>query len=236
MSTYFISDLHLDDKAPDITARFFVLLDLLVQQKASALYILGDLFEAYLGNEHPTPLVNQVACGLKHLHKMGTAIYLMHGNRDFLMHQAFAKQCSATLIPDPHVITLQDRQYLLTHGDLLCSQDWKYQLFRRLIRSKLFAWLCRMTRLETRRRVAKKLRGLSTRQQKRIDPRFLDVSPNSVNQLFDRYHVNDMIHGHTHQPKFHRHGKRLRIVLNAWYTQGGYLRIDDDTTVSFHTF
>jgi UDP-2,3-diacylglucosamine hydrolase len=229
MRTLFISDLHLDDSRPQITALF---LEFLARdtRDASALYILGDLFEAWIGDDAPSAVGDEVATGLADLHARGVPSFFIHGNRDFLVGEAFARRARMTLLPDPSLIDIDGERVLLMHGDTLCIDDAKYQAFRRETRSA--EWQRRFLALPVaeRMRFAEQARAESRRYTHAADSALMDVNGDEVERAFARHGVRRMVHGHTHRPDVHRWssggGARERVVLGDWYEQGSVLTLE----------
>lgn len=230
MTTLFISDLHLDGSRPDITAQFLELLEHEARQ-ARALYILGDLFEAWIGDDDPDPDKRRVVAALRSLRDAGVECFLMHGNRDFLIGARFCRETGAHLLADGTVIDLYGRAVLLMHGDLLCTDDHAYQRLRRIVRNPLVQFALRRLSLRQRQRLAQRMREGSKEHIASLDeaaPQIMDVNAAAVLRTFARYGVDCMIHGHTHRPAIHEinvDGRRaIRIVLGDWYQQGSVLR------------
>jgi UDP-2,3-diacylglucosamine hydrolase len=225
--TLFISDLHLDPSRPAVTDRFFALLRSDRAQRALAIYILGDLFEAWLGDDDPTPAVGRIVAELRALRDAGTPLYFMHGNRDFLVGQRFAAESGCELLEEPAVIDLYGEQTLLMHGDSLCTDDTEYQSFRAMVRDP--AWQARMLALpfEQRIELAKHARQESRNQTRAKDMQIMDVNPGAVARVMRELEVRLLIHGHTHRPGIHDFeldGRPARrIVLPDWYDKGGLL-------------
>lgn len=223
----FISDLHLTAERPAACARFLRFLDK-TAQNAEALYILGDFFEAWVGDDAlADPFHAQVAAALQQLVARGVQLFVMHGNRDFLLGEDFTQATGANLLQEPHVVTLYGQPTLLLHGDTLCTDDLDYQRFRRLVRDP--AWQAGFLARPSAERVAlaRQLRAQSERVKGNKRPEIMDVNPEAVRAAFRRHGVQRMIHGHTHRPAHHR----LRVdaqacerwVLPDWYDTGGYL-------------
>jgi len=217
----FISDLHLDEKIPDITAIFFNFLESIAPQ-AKALYILGDFFEAYIGDDNNNVFITSVKAALLKASQTGLLIYLMHGNRDFLIGKSFCNDAGVTLLPDPTVI--QTGKLLLMHGDSLCTQDKHYLRFRQLVRhpitKKLFLWLP----LSFRKKIATNLRKESEKKTKQKSAMMMDVNPTAVNDALEKTNTMILIHGHTHKPAIHHlENNKKRVVLSAWHNKGYYL-------------
>lgn len=230
MATLFVSDLHLDPARPATTALF---LDFLARQarQAEACYILGDLFEAWIGDDDDTELGRVVVNALRSLADSGVPVYFLHGNRDFLIGPRFASESGIQLLPETEVIDLYGEPVLLLHGDTLCTDDVDYQAFRAQVRNPV--WQARLLEqpLAQRRALAGQLRETSRQalQQKATD--ITDVNPAAVNQALRAHGVRRMIHGHTHRPAIHEWTlEKLpvrRAVLGDWYVQGSVLRCDE---------
>lgn len=238
MTTLFISDLHLDPSRPAITDLFLAFLGGEARQ-ADALYILGDLFEAWIGDDTPSPAADAVATELRALADGGVPVYFIRGNRDFLVGEDYSRRAGMRILPDPAVIELYGKPVLLQHGDLLCTDDTAYQAFRAQTRDPAFIAQFLSQPLEARIAFAQKARAASQAHQAEMkaDDRaqfetVTDVAPDEVVATFQRYGVDTMIHGHTHRPAIHalKAGGRdcTRIVLGDWYEQGSVLRVDAD--------
>ncbi len=238
MTTLFISDLHLDPSRPAITELFLAFLrdD---ARHAEALYILGDLFEAWIGDDTPSPAADAVAVALRGLTDTGVPVYFIRGNRDFLLGEDYARRAGLRILHDPSVIELYGRAVLLQHGDLLCTDDTAYQAFRAQTRDPAFIAQFLSQPLPARIAFAQQARAASQARQSEMkqDDRaqfetVTDVAPAEVASTFVRYGVDTMIHGHTHRPAVHtlEAGGRTctRIVLGDWYEQGSVLRVDAD--------
>lgn len=226
-----ISDLHLDPSRPEITALFLRFLQEEAAQ-AEALYIPGDLFETWIGDDDDAPLAHEVATALSSTAAHGTQIYFLRGNRDFLLGPTYAARAGFTILPDPCIILLNDTPTLLLHGDLLCWDDTAYLAVRRQVRDP--AWQAAMLSrsLAERRAFAEAARASSAAHQQSMDLSIGDAAERAVQDYFRRYGVTRMIHGHTHRPAIHRltiDGRECeRIVLGDWYEQGSVLRIFTD--------
>ncbi|WP_416637819.1 UDP-2,3-diacylglucosamine diphosphatase [Pseudomonas sp. OHS18] len=226
-----ISDLHLEQERPDITRAFLHFLDTRARH-AEALYILGDFFEVWIGDDAMTPFQQGIAQALRRLADSGTRIYLMHGNRDFLLGKAFCREAGCTLLGDPHTVELAGEKVLLMHGDSLCTLDIGYQKMRRLLRNPLSLFILRNLPLDTRHRLARKLRSESRSQTRMKASDIVDVTPDEVQRVMARYGVKTLIHGHTHRPDVHAlqvDGQPAkRIVLGDWDKQGWALQVDEN--------
>lgn len=229
MHTLLISDLHLAPERPAITAQFLRFARDTAAQ-AQALYVLGDLFEYWAGDDDDDVLGIQAAAALQALSAGGTRVFLMHGNRDVLMGQALAKRCGATLLADPLLTELHGAPTLLTHGDALCTDDADYQRFRAYARDPANQAKFLAQPLAERREQMRGMRAQSEASKQRKAEAIMDVAPAAVEALLRRHGYPRLIHGHTHRPARHVHevdGHRCeRWVLNDWYERGGYLRCD----------
>lgn len=232
LSTLFISDLHLDPSRPAINRLF---LDFLAQQagSAEALYILGDLFDVWIGDDDDNRLAQQVAAALQTLAKTGVDVYFIHGNRDFTLGHDYASRCNMTLLAESSLIDLYGTPTLIMHGDTLCTDDDAYQTYRRRVRSP--QWQRRILRLPlfARRLMAWHLRLRSRRAIRRKSAVIMDVNHDTVCAAMREAGAKRLIHGHTHRPAVHKlhidGDKAERIVLGDWYTQGSVLRCDNAT-------
>jgi len=225
-----ISDLHLQEERPDITRAFLALLDGRARS-ASALYILGDFFEAWIGDDGMSPFQQSICQALRAVSDRGTAVYLMHGNRDFLIGQAFCEAAGCTLLSDPSVVDLGGERVLLMHGDSLCTRDVGYLKLRRVLRNPLTLWILRHLSLANRQRLARKLRSESKAQTQMKATEIIDVTPEEIPQVMAAHGVRTLIHGHTHRPAIHKlmvDGEPARrIVLGDWDRQGWALQVDE---------
>ena len=231
MRNLFISDLHLEAQRPDITRAFLRFLDEQASQ-ADALYILGDFFEVWLGDDNPDPLADQVSAALLALSQRNTAIYLMHGNRDFLIGKDFCRRSGATLLKDPTLIQINGERVLLMHGDSLCTDDIGYMRMRRWLRNPLSLFILRNLPLRTRHRIGRKLRNESQERTRYKALDITDVNHDEVLQVMRTHDVTTLIHGHTHRPAVHPleiNGKAVqRIVLGDWDKSGWVLEVGAD--------
>ena len=228
--TLFISDLHLAAERPRINQQFFTFVRD-VAPAAEALYILGDLFEYWIGDDdHEEPLNDAVAQALAALAARGTRVYLMHGNRDVLIGTSYAVRCGATLIADPTVVELPGARTLLMHGDTLCTDDLEYQTFRRYAHDTENQRKFLAQPLQARRAQMLGMRAKSEQVKKEKTVAIMDVSPAAVEAALRAHGHPRLIHGHTHRPAHHTHsvdGRTCeRWVLADWYQRGSYLRCD----------
>ncbi|NND69424.1 MAG: UDP-2,3-diacylglucosamine diphosphatase [Halioglobus sp.] len=218
--TYFISDLHLTSAQPAVTRAFARFLQ--DHQHADALYILGDLFETWIG-DNTDPLGIEVSALLKQFTRAGPGIFLMHGNRDFLLAQEFAAAAGATLLPDPTVIDLYGRPTLLTHGDALCTADVEYQALRDVVRKARWQAEFLARPAAERRQAALAARNMSREAVANKQEDIVDVAPEAVAGLLRSHGVNQLIHGHTHRPAHHHEPGGERWVLGDWSSESRYL-------------
>ena len=230
MTTLFISDLHLDPERPAITELFGRFVDE-EARGADALYILGDLFEAWVGDDDPSDTGAFVAGKLRGLHEAGVPVHFIRGNRDFLLGEDYARRAGMAILPDPAVVMLYGKPVLLMHGDLLCTDDVAYQAFRAQTRDP--DWQARFLAqpLAARIAFAAQARAASRAHQSGLQSQgtmesITDVSPATVAGTFARYGIDTLIHGHTHRPAVHDNEGGTRIVLGDWYEQGSVLRVD----------
>lgn len=225
-----ISDLHLEEKRPDISRAFLRFLETRARH-AEALYILGDFFEVWVGDDGMTPFQREVARALKTVSLAGTRIYLMHGNRDFMIGKAFCREAGCTLLADPHVVEFNGERVLLMHGDSLCTRDEGYMRLRRWLRNPVSLFILHNLSLTKRQKLAQKLRSSSKEETRMKASDIVDVTPDEVVRIMQRYKVRTLIHGHTHRPATHaievdRQPAR-RIVLGDWDRQGWALQVDE---------
>ena len=230
MTALFISDLHLTPERADVTGAFELFLHE-IAQAGDALYILGDLFEYWVGDDDlDSPFNRRIAAALAANAARGVAQYFIHGNRDFLLASAFADRARLSLQPDPCVFDLYGVSTVLLHGDTLCTDDVEYQAFRAKVRTPAWrdAFLARP--LEQRRAEIERLRAASEAEKAVKPARIMDVNEDAVRQALADTRAVRMIHGHTHRPGRHdyvMHGQpRKRWVLPAWDQHAGYLRVD----------
>lgn len=231
----FISDLHLAGERPDANEQFFRFLQE-EAARADALYVLGDLFESWAGDDELTdrkgdPLAAEVAQGLRALADSGVKIHVMHGNRDFLLGKGFVDVCGAQFLDDPSVIKFAGKRLALLHGDTLCADDHDYQAWRRAVRSAAWQREFLAKPLAARREAIARMRETGKEAVAAKPAEIMDVNPEAVRDAFRHLRLRHMIHGHTHRPARHEHevdGARCeRWVLPDWYGRGGYLALDD---------
>lgn len=230
MHTLFISDLHLHESSPQITRAFFHFLHTQVIH-AEALYILGDFFDIWIGDDDDAQLPQDVANELFALKQKGVAIYCMHGNRDFLLGTNYANKAGMTLIPDGIVIDLYGTPTLLMHGDSLCTSDIEYQEFRKMVRGSQWQQQFLAQPIAARRAIAAQLREKSQNINSMKAEDIMDVTPAEVSLQMKNTGVTRLIHGHTHRPA--RHSLIIdgipaeRIVLGDWHDSGWSIKADE---------
>ncbi len=228
MTILLISDLHLDAARPRITALFERFLREQARQ-ATALYILGDLFEAWVGDDDDSELPARVAAALADLRATGVPLYFMAGNRDFLLGADYARRAGLTRLEDGVVHTLAGTPTLLLHGDTLCTDDEAYQAFRRQVRDPVWQRDFLARPLAARKDFAAQARAASRDHQQGAREALMDVNADAVAHALRTAGVSRMIHGHTHRPAIHElmldGAPAQRIVLGDWYEQGSLLRV-----------
>ena len=229
MSSLFLSDLHLEESRPDALQWLRAFLEGPAHE-AEAIYILGDLFEYWIGDDAPPPAARELAGRIAALDEAGIPCHFIHGNRDFLLGKAYANAAKLRLLPESVVVDLYGRRTLLLHGDTLCTDDVEYQAFRRQARDP--AWQAAVLALpvEQRLRMAREARDASRQHTGSTAMAIMDVNEAAVREAFLEHGVQHMIHGHTHRPAVHRHDlgdgtQGERIVLADWYDHGSYLEV-----------
>ncbi|UUA73449.1 UDP-2,3-diacylglucosamine diphosphatase [Cellvibrio sp. QJXJ] len=231
MYTLFISDLHLHESRPQITRAFFHFLHTQAIN-AESLYILGDFFDAWIGDDDDAELPQQVADQLLALTRNGVTIYFMHGNRDFLLGDSYAKKSGMIIIPEGTVIDLYGTATLLVHGDALCTDDKDYQAFRAMVRSPQWQQQVLAQPLAARRALAAQLRDKSQSMNSLKAADIMDVTPAEVVKQMEEAKVQVMIHGHTHRPARHKllanNRPAERIVLGDWHDFAWCIRADSN--------
>ncbi|MGL5336976.1 MAG: UDP-2,3-diacylglucosamine diphosphatase [Enterovibrio sp.] len=226
MTTLFIADLHLKQNTPNVTAHFLRFLREEASQ-AQALYILGDLFEFWVGDDEPQPLHDEVAQALHALSQSGVAIFFIHGNRDFLVGKQFAKKAGITLLPDHHLVDLYGIPTLIMHGDTLCTDDLAYQNYRKKVHNKKLQWVFKHLPLWVRQKIGATIRQRSHEKNHQSPTQIAAVNQQALEEVMLQYQVLHLIHGHTHEGKqytFDLQGKKAeRFVLGDWHTHSSTL-------------
>ena len=228
MATLFIADLHLQTEEPAITAGFLRFLRG-EAKSADALYILGDLFEAWIGDDDPNPLHREMAAAIHALVDSGVPCYFIHGNRDFLLGKRYARESGMTLLPEEQVLDLYGRKVLIMHGDTLCTDDTGYQAFRAKVHTPWIQKVFLALPLFIRNRIATRMRAGSKAANSSKSMTIMDVNPQAVVRVMEKHDVQWLIHGHTHRPDVHSliaNGQRAhRVVLGAWHTEGSMVKV-----------
>jgi len=223
---YFISDIHLDINNSEVTKRF---LDFIDKKKSDMkeLYILGDLFEFWIDDKYDIEQNNIIIDTLHDITKKGTKVFLIHGNRDFLIGKKFTKTTNIEILPENYILYLDDKKVLVTHGDLLCTDDIDYQKFRKFIRNKITLKIFNLLNNKIKTKIASFLRGKSKKLTSQKPDDIMDVNNNTVNEFFDKFDTNIIIHGHTHRKNIHNTkymGENFfRYVLGDWHNSPSYI-------------
>ncbi|WP_163921465.1 UDP-2,3-diacylglucosamine diphosphatase [Photobacterium sp. Alg240-V54] len=231
MTTLFIADLHLSAERPDITACF---LRFMAQEThhIDALYVLGDLFEMWIGDDEDSPFLRQIKQAFKTLTDTGTPCYFIHGNRDFLIGKRFSRETGITLLPEHSVVDLYGTPTLILHGDTLCIEDQAYQRYRKKVHNPVIQWLFARLPLSYRIKVGDKFRQNSGKNNQTKSQSIMDVTQAEVIRIMREANVTQMIHGHTHRPNIHNFDidgiPAQRIVLGDWYDHGSVLVYNAD--------
>ena len=230
MAYCFISDLHLQEKKPEVTKAFLSFLDGTAKE-AQRLYILGDLFEAWIGDDLKSELSYLIKEKLLFLKNSSTSVFAMHGNRDFLIGDRFCEDTGVTLLEDPCKLDLFGRTTLLMHGDLLCTEDLEYQVFRNTSRDSKWKKEFLGKSIEEREEIAEELILESKEATNLKKQEIMDVSPKAVEEIMASHNAELLIHGHTHRPKVHslkiNEIPAQRIVLGDWDKSAWYIWMDD---------
>jgi UDP-2,3-diacylglucosamine hydrolase len=231
VATLFIADLHLQTEEPAITAGFLRFLQGEARH-ADALYILGDLFEAWIGDDDPNPLHREIAIAIKALVDSGVPCFFVHGNRDFLLGKRYARDCGMTLLAEETVLDLYGRNILIMHGDTLCTDDTGYLAFRAKVHNPWIQTLFLALPLFIRSRIAAKMRAGSKAANSSKSMTIMDVNPQAVASVMAKHQVQWLIHGHTHRPYMHdltvNDKPAHRVVLGAWHTEGSMIKVTPD--------
>ncbi|WP_318404096.1 UDP-2,3-diacylglucosamine diphosphatase [Photobacterium leiognathi] len=231
MTTLFISDLHLSASRPDMTDCF---LRFMAEDTANidALYVLGDLFEMWIGDDEESPFLQQIKQAFKTLTDSGIPCYFVHGNRDFLIGKRFSQQTGIQLLPEHSVVDLYGKPTLILHGDTLCIEDEAYQRYRKKVHNKFIQWLFFRIPLSKRIQIGEKFRNNSSKNNQMKSQSIMDVTASEVVRVMEEFHVDQMIHGHTHRPDIHsltvNDKPATRIVLGDWYEHGSVLVVTPD--------
>lgn len=231
MTTLFISDLHLEADKPEIGQQLLAFLAG-EARTADALYILGDLFESWVGDDDPNPHYAVIKNALRDLSNSGVPVFFMHGNRDFMIGSEFAEETGVTILEDPALIELHGDKVLLSHGDALCIDDKQYQQVRLMTRNPEWQAMMRAKPLQERLAFAENARKQSQEYNDSVGEDIMDVNQDAVVGTFRKRDIDVLLHGHTHRPAIHelafdgRTGSR--IVLGDWFEQGSVVRWDEN--------
>lgn len=231
MKLLFISDLHLKAERPDITRAFLHFISETASD-ADALYLLGDIFEAWIGDDLPLPEFEPIIAALRSLSNKGCQLYFQHGNRDFLVGDTFLNKIGASLLNEKQLVNLPLGPALLMHGDQLCTDDKDYQEFRSMVRESTWQSAFLAKPINERIAIAKQLRTASQQRATEKSDDIMDVNPNAVCNALKESNVELLIHGHTHRPAIHYNqtgdSTGVRVVLGDWDTQLWYLLCDEN--------
>jgi UDP-2,3-diacylglucosamine hydrolase len=228
--TIFISDLHLDENQPGITQLALQFLNRL-DTDVDAVYILGDLFEAWIGDDNITPFYSKIMDAFEAVTEKNIPLYFIHGNRDFLIGKKFSLQTGCVLLPEETKINLYGTPVLIMHGDTLCTKDQTYMRARKKMHNRFLQSIFLLLPLSLRKKIANKIRNSSREHTSSVSEEIMDVTQDEVERIMQKHDVSCLIHGHTHRPGFHefllRHTPAERIVLGAWHHYGNMLVWDE---------
>jgi len=229
MSTLFISDLHLEAERPDIGDQFIQFLKTDAME-ADDLYILGDLFEAWVGDDDPNTHYTRIKRSIRKVVDKGIPVYFMHGNRDFMIGRQFANETGVEILKDPFLVQMYGHKAVLSHGDAMCTDDTQYQRVRAMTRNPDWQASMLAKPLKERLLIAEEARRQSLEQTLNMSMDIMDVNQDAVEKVIRDHGADVLVHGHTHRPDVHTidlgNRKAKRIVLGDWYTQGSVLRWD----------
>jgi UDP-2,3-diacylglucosamine hydrolase len=222
MAILFISDIHLSPQRPEVIRAFLRFLDKQASS-AEALFILGDLFEAWIGDDDNCPAGIAVRNGIRQLSDKGIGVFIQHGNRDFLLGKQFMQDTGATLLADVHLVEYRDQTALVMHGDTLCTDDVDYIRFRRKVRHPISKFLLQLLPLRFRQKLANNMRARSKAANANKSSKIMDVNTDAVDSIMAKHEIKTLIHGHTHRPARHAVTNGERIVLGDWHDQGWFV-------------
>ncbi|MDA8885022.1 UDP-2,3-diacylglucosamine diphosphatase [Gammaproteobacteria bacterium] len=228
MKPRFISDIHLSDKHPELTQAFYTFLKE-SKEACTHLFILGDLFEAWIGDDDSTPLIQEIKSALREFTTNGPETFFIHGNRDFLIGQTFAEETGITLLPDPYSLVINEQKIVISHGDFLCTDDVDYITFRNQVRTQEWQSDFLQKPLSEREAIAASMRDASQEATAEKSNTITDVNLDAVNSFIDEHKADLFIHGHTHRPDIHNLESAKRIVLGDWGNSGWYCWLDKDS-------
>ena len=228
MKPRFISDIHLSDKHPELTQAFYTFLKE-SKEACTHLFILGDLFEAWIGDDDSTPLIQEIKSALREFTTNGPETFFIHGNRDFLIGQTFAEETGITILPDPYSLVINEQKIVISHGDFLCTDDVDYITFRNQVRTQEWQSDFLQKPLSEREAIAASMRDASQEATAEKSNTITDVNLDAVNSFIDEHKADLFIHGHTHRPDIHNLESAKRIVLGDWGDSGWYCWLDKDS-------
>ena len=226
MKSLFISDVHLNDSNNKLSSAFINFLKD-SKESCSQLFILGDLFEVWIGDDYETSFINDIKSELLKFTSNGPDTFFMHGNRDFLISEKFLTDTGIKLLPDPFEVNIHNKKVLLSHGDFLCTEDVDYINFRNRVRDKAWQDGFLSKSIDERNKIALKLRNDSSDATQNKSLEITDVNESAVKKIIDDYSPDIFIHGHTHRPNIHEYASSKRIVLGDWDDFGWYLHLDN---------
>ena len=228
MKPRFISDIHLSEDTPHLTNAFKTFLNE-SKQKCTHLFILGDLFEIWIGDDDENAFIEEIKKTLIDFTTNGPETFFMHGNRDFLLGENFANEVGISILPDPYTLDINGLRVILSHGDFLCTDDVDYINFRNQVRSKDWQNDFLSKNIEERKQIAQSLRSDSKKATSDKSLEITDANLETVNKFIKEHNPDIFIHGHTHRPKIHQHDSTQRIVLGDWDNSGWYLLITENS-------
>ena len=226
MKPRFISDIHLSEDTPHLTNAFKTFLNE-SKETCTHLFILGDLFEIWVGDDDDDPFNQEIKKVLADFTSNGPETFFMHGNRDFLVSENFAKETGVTILPDPYTLEINNQKVILSHGDFLCTDDKDYIDFRNQVRDKDWQNNFLKKTINKRKQIAATLRADSKEATSKKSNKITDVNNQSVKNFINEHQPDLFIHGHTHRPNIHDVGSYKRIVLGDWGDYGWVLNIDN---------
>jgi UDP-2,3-diacylglucosamine hydrolase len=231
MHTLFISDLHLSPNQPEITRHFIDFMRTKARQ-ADALYVLGDLFDFWIGDDDPTPFATSIKNEFKAFTQTGIPCYIIKGNRDFLLGTRFVKETGTTLLGEEVIIELYGKRAVILHGDTLCTQDHRYLAFRKKVNQPWLQWVFNRLPFRLKQNIVRKIQSDIRVDKREKSLEIMDVTQSEVELVMQRNDVDMMIHGHTHRPAQHQfilnNHHCTRVVLGDWYEQGSILLFSSD--------
>ena len=228
MKPRFISDIHLNEDSPHLTNAFKAFLNE-SKESCTHLFILGDLFEIWIGDDNDNSFNQEIKKALINFTSNGPKTFLMHGNRDFLLGEAFASEVGISLLSDPHTLDINGLKTILSHGDFLCTDDTNYIDFRNKVRSEDWQKNFLSKSIDERNDIASSLRSHSRDATSKKSLEITDANPETVNNFIKENKPDIFIHGHTHRPKIHEHNSTKRVVLGDWDKCGWYLSIEENS-------